>query len=95
MFYERLIDVRGADIPFTLVGNKCDETHKREVSEEEGVERARRYGCEFLETSAKADINVGRLFADLVRVLRQKNPSAVQVPSTGRRNKTKGGCRIL
>jgi GTPase KRas protein len=55
---------------FMLVGNKCDKTYEREVSREEGVQLARTFGCEFMETSAKTAQNVDRLFTSLVRALR-------------------------
>jgi GTPase KRas len=55
---------------FMLVGNKCDKTYEREVSEEEGIALARSFGCEFMETSAKTAKNVERLFTNLVRALR-------------------------
>lgn len=45
-----------------LVGNKCDKTHERQVSINEGVQLAQSFGCEFLETSAKTAQNVERLF---------------------------------
>jgi GTPase KRas protein len=54
-----------------LVGNKCDKKYEREVTEEEGAALARRFGCEFLETSAKTAQNVEKLFMNLVRSLRQ------------------------
>ncbi|CAG8818244.1 19815_t:CDS:1, partial [Gigaspora rosea] len=49
-------------IPIMLVGNKCDKITEREVSREEGMNTARRLKCDFLETSAKHDVNVYRAF---------------------------------
>ena len=56
-----------------LVGNKCDLTHERQVSKADGAALARpsRYGCDFIETSAKSSLNVDRLFINIVRSLRQ------------------------
>jgi GTPase KRas protein len=54
-----------------LVGNKCDKTYEREVSKEEGAAMAQRFGCSYVETSAKTGQNVERLFMNLVRALRQ------------------------
>jgi len=53
-----------------LVGNKCDKTHEREVSKDEGVALARSYGCGFVETSARTAHNVEFLFTNLIRSLR-------------------------
>ncbi len=47
-----------------LVGNKSDRDFEREVSREEGQAQARRFGCEFIETSAKSGQNIQRVFTD-------------------------------
>lgn len=41
-----------------LVGNKCDLEEERVVGKEQGVNLARQFNCAFMETSAKAKINV-------------------------------------
>jgi len=56
---------------FILVGNNCHDAYAREVSREEGNALARRYGCEFFEASATTAQNVERVFANLIRLLRQ------------------------
>ena len=63
--------VKQGDPIFVLVGNKCDKTYEREVSREEGANLARKFNCEFLETSAKNAQNVEQLFMNLVRSLWQ------------------------
>jgi GTPase KRas protein len=55
---------------FVLVGNKADKQLEREVTREEGMQLAKEFGCEFLETSARTAQNVERLFTNLVRNLR-------------------------
>ena len=45
-----------------LVGNKSDLEKEREVSKEEGEEFAKKYDLIFIETSAKNNDNVGKLF---------------------------------
>jgi GTPase KRas protein len=65
-----------------LVGNKADKQLEREVTREEGMQLAREFGCEFLETSAKTAQNVERLFTNLVRNLRStKQQNKAQYPS--------------
>jgi len=54
-------------VPFVLVGNKCDLEELREVSKEKGQELANKLKCKFLETSAKDRVNVADCFYDLVR----------------------------
>ena len=71
VFRQSMRRVKRGEPVFMLVGNKCDKTYEREVSEEEGAAMARNFGCNFIETSAKTAQNVERLFMDLVRALRQ------------------------
>ncbi|KAH8591846.1 ras family-domain-containing protein [Bisporella sp. PMI_857] len=59
-------------VPIMLVGNKSDRVTEREVSTQEGQARARELGCEFVEASAKACINVEKAFYDVVRWLRRQ-----------------------
>ena len=53
-------------VPFTLVGNKVDLEDQREVSAEKGEALARKYGCHYVETSAKKNLNVEKVFLDVV-----------------------------
>lgn len=41
-----------------LVGNKCDLEEERVVGKEQGINLSRQFNCAFMETSAKAKINV-------------------------------------
>src|SRR5271154_848314 len=52
-----------------LIGNKCDWTEKRVVSEEQGKALAQELGIPFIETSAKSNINVEEAFFSLARYL--------------------------
>lgn len=65
---------------FIVVGNKCDRSQDREVTREEGMAMARHFGCDFLETSAKTAVNVDRLFASLVRKLRESRQENGEQP---------------
>ena len=49
-----------------LVGNKIDNIHNRQVSENEGEELARKNGMMFIETSAKEKIGVNEAFEEVV-----------------------------
>ncbi|OTF78537.1 hypothetical protein BLA29_013867, partial [Euroglyphus maynei] len=55
-----------------ILGNKCDMTDKRNVSRERGEAIAREHGIRFLETSAKANINIDRAFLDLAEAILNK-----------------------
>lgn len=61
---------RGTDVVICLVGNKTDlGNDKRQVSTEEGDERARKDNLLFMEVSAKAGYNVKSLFRKLATSL--------------------------
>lgn len=66
----------------TLVGNKCDLSHKRQVSSLEGELRAEKSGCKFFETSAKNDVNVTKAFFQLVKHSYKNGESDVKIINT-------------
>ena len=82
---------------FMLVGNKADKQLEREVTREEGMQLAREFGCEFLETSAKTAQNVERLFTNLVRSLRstKQTEQGVPVPQPRVREPRRPRCSIM
>ncbi|GMI78351.1 ARABIDOPSIS RAB GTPASE HOMOLOG C1, RAB GTPASE HOMOLOG 18-1, RAB GTPASE HOMOLOG B18 [Hibiscus trionum] len=49
-----------------LVGNKVDKESERVVSKKEGIDFAQKYGCLFIECSAKTQVNVEQCFEELV-----------------------------
>jgi len=61
-----------ADVEKMILGNKCDMNEKRQVSRERGEQLANEYGIKFLETSAKASINVEEAFFTLARDIKSK-----------------------
>ena len=56
---------RGNDVIVVLVGNKTDLTERRQVSVEEGEDKAQKEGILFIESSAKAGFNIKSLFRKL------------------------------
>jgi Ras-related protein Rab-6A len=60
---------RGNDVIIVLVGNKTDASEKRQVSVEEGEDKASKEGIMFIETSAKAGFNIKALFRKLATSL--------------------------
>ncbi|XP_011307020.1 ras-related protein Rap1 [Diachasma alloeum] len=72
---EQILRVKDTDdVPMVLVGNKCDLEDERVVGKDQGVNLARLFNCAFMETSAKAKINVYDVFYDLVRQINKKSP---------------------
>uniref|UniRef100_A0A915I242 small monomeric GTPase n=1 Tax=Romanomermis culicivorax TaxID=13658 RepID=A0A915I242_ROMCU len=56
---DQILRVKDVDeVPMILVGNKCDLEDERVVGKDQGQNLARQFNCAFLETSAKAKINV-------------------------------------
>jgi Ras-related protein Rap-1A/Ras-related protein Rap-1B len=74
-----------------LVGNKCDLKENRAISTEQGENLAKKFGCTFLEASAKDKINVDAIFLDLVKQINKTNAGKAQ----GKGQKKSGGCSLL
>lgn len=53
------------DVEKMILGNKCDMQDKRVVTKDRGEAIAREHGIRFMETSAKANINIERAFSEL------------------------------
>lgn len=62
-----------------LLGNKCDMEDKRVITKEQGEKFAAEAGIAFMETSAKADINVEAAFLKIAREIKKKMD--VKVPA--------------
>jgi len=73
-FHQQILRVKDKDyFPVVIVANKCDLESERQVSSAEGRAMAKRFGCPFVETSAKQRVNVDESFNDLVREIRRYN----------------------
>ncbi|KAG0170010.1 Ras GTPase [Apophysomyces sp. BC1034] len=73
-FYEQICRVKDRDyFPMVLVANKSDLVADRQVATQEGVDLAKHFGCNFIETSAKARVNVDNAFFEVVRDIRRYN----------------------
>jgi len=61
--HDKILDFCGlTDIPCVIVGSKCDLQHNRQVQAPEGEKLAQRNGAAWIETSAKNNVNVGKVF---------------------------------
>ncbi|ORY70798.1 putative SEC4-like Rab/GTPase [Leucosporidium creatinivorum] len=55
-----------------LIGNKCDWSDKKVITEQQGQELAEELGLRYLETSAKTNINVEEAFFALARDIKAR-----------------------
>lgn len=69
---------RQNDVIIVLVGNKTDLSEKRQVSVEEGEDKANKDGIMFIESSAKAGFNIKALFRKLATALPGMETAQVQ-----------------
>jgi len=60
------------DVEKMILGNKCDMESSRLVSKDQGAAIARDHGVRFMETSAKANINIDAAFMELAEAILNK-----------------------
>ncbi|KAJ3281713.1 hypothetical protein HK104_011314 [Borealophlyctis nickersoniae] len=82
-------------VPFVLVGNKSDLSHLRKVTPTQGEGKAREWGCNYIETSAKTRQNVEEAYQTLMRQIRDRKEAKGAGKSAGGKEKKKGKCIIL
>jgi len=61
-----------SDVEKMILGNKCDINERRLVSKDRGEQLAIEYGIKFMETSAKASVNVEEAFFTLAKDIKTK-----------------------
>jgi len=87
---------RGNEVVICLVGNKTDlGNEKRQVSTEEGEERAKRDGLMFMECSAKAGYNVKSLFRKLATALPGAEPGVPTTSNNGSTPSLQGNSKLI
>ena len=64
-------------ITIILIGNKSDLEDKRQISKEQGEEKAKSFGCAFLETSAFSGDNIEKAFEMMVKEIYDKFTSDI------------------
>ena len=72
--------LEGQNVPYVLVGNKCDQEQIREVSTAEASVVAQQLDAEFLECSAKTRHNVDEVFHTAIRLFWRLNPVVAKKP---------------
>ena len=67
-----LVNSCNKEVTIMLIGNKCDLEDSREISKEQGEEKAKSFGFSFLETSAYSGENLEKGFEMLIKEIYQK-----------------------
>lgn len=98
--HEHILRVKDAEeVPFVLVGNKCDLEDAREVTFEKGQSLANDLNCPFLEASAKTRYNVDESFTTLVKEIQKQSrdttPDAPATTTSSKPTRRGGGCQLL
>ena len=68
-------DIKAAadkNLTIIIIGNKCDLEDQRQVNKEQGEEKAKSFGCAFLETSALSGDNLDKAFTLMVKEIFEK-----------------------
>ncbi|KAI9255325.1 ras-like protein 2 [Sporodiniella umbellata] len=73
---ERVKDTEA--FPVILIGNKCDLEFDRQVPYQAGKDLANKYGCQFIETSAKQGTHIDDAFYGIVRGIRKLNQNGLK-----------------
>eukprot|EP00028_Trichosphaerium_sp_Am-I-7-wt_P012346 CAMPEP_0168539484 /NCGR_PEP_ID=MMETSP0405-20121227/21858_1 /TAXON_ID=498012 /ORGANISM="Trichosphaerium sp, Strain Am-I-7 wt" /LENGTH=166 /DNA_ID=CAMNT_0008569061 /DNA_START=213 /DNA_END=713 /DNA_ORIENTATION=+ len=93
--HEHILRVKDSEeVPFVLVGNKCDLEEDREIPTDKGQKLAEELRCKFMEASAKTRHNVVQAFEALVREIkrfrkRYTTDTEVQPKEADNKKKTK------
>jgi Ras family protein len=65
--HERLSDLVGYfAVPIVLVGAKCDDETRRQVTKAQGEALAESWGCSYVECSAKSNYGIDEIFVTLL-----------------------------
>uniref|UniRef100_A0A336LWI1 CSON004464 protein n=1 Tax=Culicoides sonorensis TaxID=179676 RepID=A0A336LWI1_CULSO len=95
-FREQILRVKNDEnIPFLLVGNKCDLNSRRKVPLAECQARAQQWGVPYVETSAKTRECVDKVFFDLMREIRSRKTETKQEAQKKPSKKRKLKCTII
>ena len=62
----------GNKLSILCIGNKCDLENKRQITKEEGEEKARKIGALFFETSALTGENINKAFETMINEIYEK-----------------------
>ncbi|KAJ7498967.1 ras family-domain-containing protein [Mycena latifolia] len=83
--YDKIIDFCGVtNIPCVIVGSKVDLEKSRQVKSEEGQKLAKTNDAAWVETSAKSNINVAKVFELCLSEIEKRTPNNQAEPPANR-----------
>ncbi|GAW09449.1 rheb small monomeric gtpase [Lentinula edodes] len=83
--YDKIIAFCGVtDIPCVVVGSKVDLDSSRQVSPQDGEKLAQEINAAWVETSAKTNVNVGKVFELCLAEIEKRAPQTGEAPQTNR-----------
>jgi len=95
-FRDQILRVKDDEnIPFLLVGNKCDLEGNRKVSQDEANAKAAEWNVPYVETSAKTNVNVDKAFYDLLQMCAKKANDSRAAPAPGQHSLGRGCCVLM
>ncbi|KAJ2816458.1 GTP-binding protein, partial [Coemansia erecta] len=69
MIRDKILDISGTEtVAMVLVGNKSDLRAERQVTKAEAERVASAFGCPYVETSAKENLNIDKVFINSVNI---------------------------
>ncbi|KAK9449406.1 small GTPase superfamily [Limtongia smithiae] len=76
VIHDKILNSTGTDsMPMIIVGNKSDLGAQRKVTTEEGQALANEFHCQFIETSARHNANIAKVFELLIgEIEKVQNP---------------------
>lgn len=85
IIYDKIIGFCGVtDIPCVVVGSKVDLESSRQVSPQEGEDLARGLNAAWVETSAKTNLNVAKVFELCLAEIEKRAPHTGEPPQASR-----------
>ena len=91
MSREQILRVKNTeDIPLILVGNKSDLANNRQIRQDEGQNKAEKWGKVYIETSAKTRENVDKAFFDLMIEIKKRKMADLNKQDKGKKPSSGG-----
>jgi len=74
---EQIVRVKeSTSVPLVVIGNKADLEDLRQVPRKDAETLCRSFGCEYIESSAKTNLNIDLIFHTLIRIITAKEPKS-------------------